>query len=422
MSSSRIALVDCNNFFVSCERVFRPDLKDVPVLVLSSNDGCVVARSQEVKDIGIPMGVPYFQIKDIIKDKGIQVFSGNITLYRDFSRRVFQLVREHSDCVEQYSIDEAFFTLSVGREAELEQQLVALRSRVYHEVGIPVSIGVGFSKTQAKAAATVAKKTHGVNIVELRDRTIAFAELPLEQVWGIGPGLSASMRQQGLQLVEDIQVADTNRVGVLFGVAGTRKQAELCGTIADPVSPNRGLQKSLMSSKSFSNTTADKAVVQDALAYHVRQLAAALRSMSAVTGILRVSLQTSRHSDWLLRGGSREAALISGTNDTVYLLKIAISLLDDLYDPTVPYSKVGVTLSNIRPTGQETKSLFENKETQEGVQRDVWSIVDSLNAGARGEVITVGSRGKIKEWQSKSVWRSGRYTTHWGDLVTVSAS
>lgn len=424
MTTPRIALLDCNNFFVSCERVFRPDLEGVPVVVLSANDGCVVARSQEVKDIGIPMGVPYFQIKDIVKDKDIQVFSGNLTLYRDFSRRVFTLVRQWSDQVEQYSVDEAFFTVPELPADELTQQLHKLQTRIKQEVGIPVSVGVGFSKTQAKCAAQEAKRTTGVSIVPTHKHKTAFGTLALEQVWGIGSRLAVQLRSHGLHTVADLCQADAAQVSQLFGLAGSRKQAELQGQPQSQITDARPLQKSLMSSRSFSRTTTDQSVIADAVAYHVRHLAASLRSIQATTRIVRVSLKTSRHSDWFLRGGSREVLLPSATADTVTLLQFAQTMVEQLYEPGVPYQKVGVVLHDIQAVAGQTGSLFSDADGfgKDAADRSgLLAVVDQLNATVGSELITIGTRLKTDQWQSQSARRSGRYTTHWADIACVSA-
>lgn len=413
--SGLIGLVDCNNFFVSCERLFRPDLECQPVLVLSANDGCVVARSQEVKDIGIPMGVPYFKIKDTVKDNAIQVFSGNITLYRDISRRVFAVMRREFSTVEQYSIDECFFTLTPS--TTLAARLSDIRQQIRQEVGIPVSIGVASSKTLAKIATDEAKRAQGVQVfldTAWQDRVAAMS---LAQVWGVGRGLAEQYRSAGLETVGDLLEVDAALLRQRFGVVAARQQAELSGQLVYRVERKRSLQQSLMSSRSFKKTTMDQAVLADAAAYHVRHLAEELRSMQAGAQVVRVSLRTSRHGDYFLRGGSKEAVLPQATNDTFTLMSAAQDLVSSLYESAVPYQKVGVTLSHISPETRE-QTLFTNNEHDRSA---ILTAVDELNTRADRELVTLGSRLRTADWQPQSAARSQAYTTQWSDIARVSA-
>lgn len=413
----KIGLIDCNNFFVSCERLFRPDLEHKPVLVLSANDGCVVARSQEVKDMGIPMGIPHFKIKDIIKDNEIQVFSGNLTLYRDVSRRVFSMVRELFDVTEQYSIDEAFFQISDSNLSEKE--LLKVRRLIRKYTGIPVSIGVADTKTLAKLAAAKAKKGNGVQILDLNDWKKEATTMPLGDVWGVGYRLLQRYKKAGLHTAEGLMSADANRISRLFGVQGARLQAELKGIAIHQVSSQRPLQKSLMSSRSFNKKTNTKDVLQDALAYHIRHVTADLRSMDGVAQVLRVSLGTSRHGDFLLQGGSKEVALTQPSADTFSLLKEAVNLLDQLHTPGVPYKKIGVTLSGITQKQSQTASLFsENDEQKESLLQ----AIDGINKKLDREAVLIGSRLQSERWLPNAAARSGAYTTRWSDIPSVSAS
>jgi len=416
-SNILIGLIDCNNFFVSCERIFRPDLENVPTLVLSSNDGCVVARSQEVKDIGIPMGIPYFKVKDIVKDKGIAVFSGNLTLYRDISRRVFDIAREEFSEVEQYSIDEAFFTLP---EKELsEARLLAMRKRIYCEVGVLVSVGVGYSKTIAKMATDEAKKQSGVHIFLQDSFLTKNANTPLSKVWGVGRNMNVALQGVGLQTINDLICAEPALLRQVYGVVAARLQAELRGSYVNQVCPKRPLQRSVMSSKSFNKTTNNMTILEDALAHHVRHIAADLRSMQSVASVIRVSLGTSRHGDYFMRGGSQEAGLGEGSDDTFVLMRAAHDLLRELYEPGVLYQKVGVTVSGIRLAGSMSHNLFE--EAGSAANGELLAIVDGLNKKGNRELISIGTRLRSEAWQAKSAKRSPACTTQWSDLITVSA-
>jgi DNA polymerase V len=415
-SPPNIGLIDCNNFFVSCERLFRPDLQDRPVIVLSSNDGCVVARSQEVKDMGIPMGVPYFQIKDIIKKENVTIFSGNMPLYRDISRRVFDVVRDEVQVVEQYSVDEAFFV--IPKDMNPTEFIKSLKDRIETLVGMPVSIGVASSKTRAKFASSVAKKQQGIFVCD-ESKWLAQSELVrIESIWGVGAGLAKKFALHGIKSVADLSDAPSDRVQILFGVAGQRLQAELRGVCTSAVDKKRPLQKSLMSSRSFAKTTSDKSIIKDALAYHVRHIAADLRAMDASTKVISISLRTSRHGDFFLRGGSADSTLVSATNDTFLLLETATSLLDSLFDPEVPYQKVGVVVRDICPSSTAPASLFAETSVNKS---SVLQAIDIVNNKVGRELITIGSRLQTDTWQSRSEKRSPAYTTRWSDIADVSA-
>jgi len=416
MNASAIGLIDCNNFFVSCERLFRPDLIGRPVVVLSSNDGCVVARSQEIKDMGIPMGVPYFQIKDTLQQAGAVVFSGHIAMYRDISRRVFEVVRQEIDTVEQYSVDEAFFV--VPQESDPYELIAKLKLRVEQLTGIPISIGVAASKTQAKFASTIAKKTGGLFVCDTDQWGSRTAELRLEQIWGVGAGMARKFKSHGITTVAELLATDPSRVRVCFGVVGARLQAELGGVVISPVEPKRLLQKSLMNSRSFSKTTQDSSILADAAAYHARQIAAELRSMGAVCSAVRLTLSTSRHGDFCLRGGSLERLFDTPTSDTLELVSVAEELLTSLYEAGVPYHKVGVSVAGISLHQPAAATLFGESTID---RSSLMQALDQLNTRSGRELITVGSRLRTAQWQSKSDSRSPAYTTRWNDLAVVSA-
>jgi len=416
MHRQQIGLIDCNNFFVSCERLFRPDLEGVPVVVLSSNDGCVVARSQEIKDMGIPMGVPYFQIKDTLQKAKAVVFSGHIALYRDISRRVFEVVRQEVDTMEQYSIDEAFFCIPADVDAH--QYIAHIKDTVEQLIGIPISIGVAASKTQAKYASTIAKKTGGLHVVDAAQWQQLVPDIRIEQIWGVGAGLARKCKQHGIVTVADMLQLDTARVDAVFGVVGRRLQSELAGVIASPVESKRLLQKSLMNSRSFSKTTQDIAILADAAAYHTRQIAAELRSMGAACTVLRLSIRTSRHGDFFLRGGSKEVMFQAPTADTFELINTAEKLLQELYEANVPYQKVGVQVGGILLQDDKPATLFADTKPD---TKALLQAMDALNVSAGRELLTVGSRLRTDAWKAKSETRSPAYTTRWKEVVVVSA-
>jgi DNA polymerase V len=415
-----IGVIDCNNFFVSCERLFRPDLRHKPVLVLSSNDGCVVARSQEIKDMGIPMGVPYFQIKDIIKDSGTVCFSSHFALYRDISARVMSVVRDSLSVVEVYSIDEAFFSCEAADKDELMQVATALKAKVERLIGMPVSIGIAATKTQAKLANTVAKKNGGVAVFTGSEFIDKFRDTPLQTVWGVGGKLGRRYREASITTVGEFLATDPARVVSLAGVVGARLLHELSGQIAYMVTHSHEQQKSLMSSRSFHTKTNNLPAITDSVAYHVRHVFEELRSMGLVAASITLLLQTARHGDWSLRGGSARVDCVAATDSTAEALKIVLPLLANLYEKGVPYSKSGVLVSGLLPKACVPKSLFQTSTQTEnfGV---LDTLMDSLNARFGKHSLLLGKHAAESSWQAKHEVLSKAYTTSWQQLAVVYA-
>ncbi|MCA9357039.1 Y-family DNA polymerase [Candidatus Nomurabacteria bacterium] len=413
-----IGVLDCNNFFVSCERLFRPDLRNKPVVVLSSNDGCVVARSQEVKDMNVPMGVPYFKIKDTLKKADSTTFSSHFALYRDISRRVFEVMRDELENVEQYSIDEAFF-LFKGSEKAVSELAKRVRAAVELQVGIPVSVGVGYSKTQAKYANFLAKKSKGVCVLNSRKWLKIAPEVPLSRLWGVGRRLDLNYKKHGLLTVADVLTADNSRLDQLFGIVGMRLKQELSGVAIYGFEGRIDVKQSITSSRSFGNTTNDLPVLADALAYHTRHALVDLRAMARYVSVVTVSIGTSRYGDFLLKGRSKKIFLEKPTNDTLVVLKEVNKALVELFESGVPYKKAGVTLSQFSPIDAYQNSLFSNNN--ESVTQSLMPVLDSINLKAGREVVLVGSRLQSNNWQSLSDSKSPAYTTRWKDLFTVKA-
>jgi DNA polymerase V len=362
------------------------------------------------------MGVPYFQIKDTLQKAKAVVFSGHIALYRDISRRVFEVVRQEVDTMEQYSIDEAFFCIPA--DVDPQAYIARIKDTVEQQIGIPISIGVAASKTQAKYASTIAKKTGGLHVCDEAQWERLVSEIKVEQIWGVGAGLAHKCKQHGIVSVADLLRLDTSRVDAVFGVVGRRLQSELAGVITSPVESKRLLQKSLMNSRSFSKTTQDIAILADAAAYHTRQIAAELRSMGAACTVLRLSIRTSRHGDFFLRGGSKEAVFQAPTADTFELINTAEKLLQELYEANVPYQKVGVQVGGIVLQDSKPATLFADTKPD---TKALLQAMDALNVSAGRELLTVGSRLRTDAWKAKSETRSPAYTTRWKEVAVVSA-
>lgn len=413
---SQIGLMDCNNFFVSCERLFRPDLWNVPVAVLSSNDGCIVARSQEVKDLGVAMGVPYFQVKELCQKENITLFSGNITLYRDISARVMQVLQQEVGDCEIYSIDEAFFTLP---DDVTESDIHKIRTAVVKNVGIPVSIGVAKTKTLAKQASSIGKKSDGACVLEQDAWEVRAHEVRCAEIWGLGRQTVTKLRNQGVVTVAEFMALSRGLVSSLYGVSGERIYDELHGIAVVRVERNgEASRKSIASTGSFSKTTKSLDDLESAVAGHITHCAENLRKRGVVTSKIHVQIQTDRFGDFFMQGSSIEVVLQKPTSETTTLLKEALKQVRGMYTEGVPYKKTGVTFSSLMPESYITSTLFEQDVEEEVNVLD--TMIDGMNERfGRGMIHSaVILDGGSK---SSSQLRSRAYTTQWKDIPSIGA-
>lgn len=414
----RIGLMDCNNFFVSCERLFRPDLAQKPVLVLSSNDGCVVSRSQEVKALGIPMGAPFFMVRDICKKEDITVFSSNFTLYRDLSLRVMRVLKSHVDTVEQYSIDEAFF--GVTSDFTLETGAF-IRADILQKTGIPVSFGVGSTKTIAKAASVHAKKRGGVSLFDAAAWKEEQSTLSVGSIWGIGRKTSAKLGREGIMTVKELLERDASYYRRAFGVQGERLYRELAGEAVDLVAKDSiAPEHSLMSTRSFSKVLHDQRVILESLSYHAARLGEKLRKRGLVAGEIRVLLAPGRRSDFVLRRSVACAILDVPTNETKQMVSVVRTIMRDLYDSEVPYKRAGVVASRLVPESALSGSLFATTATTRS-EKKIDTVVDALNQKFGLDSVRLGTQLGAKSWDAARAYHSPRYTTDWSELVLIKA-
>lgn len=414
-----IGILDCNNFFVSCERLFRPDLLKKPVAVLSSNDGCVVARSQEVKDLDIPMGVPYFQVKETLSKAGAVFFSSNFALYRDISARVMNILMQEVGFCEVYSIDEAFFNVP---DSVTEAEVLAIRATVMRHTGIPVSIGVAHTKTLAKQASKIAKKRTGVCVLDENEWKRIAQETPCSTVWGIGRQTSIRLLEMGIMSVAAFLALDRTIVRRSFGVIGERLQNELQGISVYHLGDHHGeedTQQSIMSTRSFAQTTSTLSALQSAIGYHVTEVAQKLREKKLLASRMTLLVLPSRHGDFFLHSLRKEIVFTTPVSDTQTLLSAAIAGLQEIFQADVPYKKAGIVVSGLQPSMYEIASLFEDTVSTEA-RKKIDTVTDALkerfgNGIVRsGIVLTSGARGSAK-------LRSKAYTTQWKDIPSVYA-
>lgn len=411
-----IGLIDCNNFFVSCERVFRPDLQKKPVVVLSSNDGCVVARSQEIKDMGITMAVPYFHVKDKLKSVGAEVFSSNFDLYRDISRRVFKIVKSEISQSEQYSIDECFFALN---KDSTEEQILSLKERIFTEVGIPVSIGVGPSKTIAKYANRLAKKTGEVTYLSDKDWLSGADAIPLSLLWGVGVSRSREFAKYDIKTVLDLLSLEDRLIQKLFGIEGLRLKLELSGQyLPFKLKSSTHSQKSVTSTRSFAKATTDLSFITNALFTHVNKLIANLYKDNLLASAIKVIVYPSRHGDYFMQGSVEEAVFIKPTRDIFVMEKTVIKLLKQGYRAGVPYKKAGVLLTGLVSANNVQLGLFEDESKTENATE----TMVKLNNRFGHSILKLGIISSNKKVSvANNNFASPLYTTNWSHLKIVSA-
>ena len=422
------ALVDCNNFYASCERVFRPDLEGRPVAVLSNNDGCIVARSSEVKAIGIPMGAPYFKVRDLLKRYDVQVFSSNYELYGDMSARVMAVLSQYSPDVEIYSIDEAFLGLDGFDGWDLDAHARDLCATVKRWTGVPVSVGIAPTKTLAKLAAVRAKKDPALGgvavLTDPKGLEAALAASPVGDVWGIGRQWSKRLNALGVLSALDFAHQSEHWVRKNLGVTGARTQVELLGKpcfVLESQPPDR---KSCVASRSFSKTVSDFDDVKDAIATFAARAGERLRQGGLVAGQVTAFALTDRFNTRQPQyQASATVALASPSNLTADLTQAALSALRRAYKPGIGYKKAGVMMLDLAPAGTAQPTLFAPPAVCRDKAERLQGALDRLNGGQKGkrDLVRLGATGFGTGWHLRREHQSPRYTTAWAELRCVRA-
>lgn len=417
------ALADCNNFFASCERVFRPDLQGKPIIVLSSNDGCAVARSNEAKALGIKMGAPLFQIRDIIKRHNVAVFSGNMALYGDMSQRVRWVLEEYAPSVEVYSIDECFLDLRGMVGIDFDAYAKEISAQCWRQTSIPVSVGIAPTKTLAKIASKLCKQypklRGGCYMHRPQDIEKVLRKFPIEDVWGIGRRSAPKLKAIGVSTAYDFTQLPQARVQSMFGVAGLRTWNELRGTPSIEFEDGFEAKQSICVSRSFSSEIYSPEELQEQIANFASSMAEKLRKQRSVAAEMVVFAYTNRFKESQPQAYSN--TLISFTTPTSDHRKIvaeAAHATQKIFKRGYGYKKAGVVATKIVPEGEVMRSLFEETTAIEREQK-ITSALDIINAtyGAGTIKLAVQGSGKIK---SASESQSPHYTTRWSDLPKVS--
>ena len=418
------ALVDCNNFYASCEKLFRPDLAHTPVVVLSNNDGCVVARSKEAKALGIKMGIPIFKIKQQIQQHGIQVFSSNYSLYADMSDRVMRTLEDMAPRVEIYSIDEAFLDLTGIQSAV---SLIDFGRQVKHTIdrwiGITVCVGIGPTKTLAKLANHAAKKyTATQGVVDLTDRKRQrklLALTPVQDIWGVGRRLSARLQAMGIHTALDLADTSAKSIRQHFSVVLERTQRELNGEPCIQLEQIPPTKKQIICSRSFGARVTSRIQMCQALCEHVTRAAEKLRKEQQQAKLLTVFIRTSPYQNNTPQYSNALSAQLSRpSDDTRDLIQLSMSLLDQLWRDRYHYAKAGVVLSDFYDIGTYQAELFDQPSTHTN-SRQLMNVVDTINHSGRGQVF-FARQGVKKGWAMKREHLSPAYTTRWNGLIQVN--
>jgi DNA polymerase V len=409
-----IGLMDCNNFFVSCERLFRPDLVGKPVAVLSANDGCVVARSKEVKDLGIPMGVSLFQIEDLCKKHNIVLFSSNFDLYHDISSRVMRALRDEVGECEIYSIDEAFF----GGEEITKIDPRTIRENIIKKTGIPVSVGISETKTLAKIANGQAKKGNGICILNQSAWRKLASEISCGSVWGIGKSMTEALQRHNIRTVNQFCELPLPVVRRLFGVVGERIHMELSGVPAHYRGNEvGGGQKSYSSTHSFKGHIKDIHVLESALAYHAQEVSHKMQKDGYVCSQLTIIMSGSRFGDFSHRKGSLSVALVVPTNGVFEIVDEVLKLSKKLFDPVVPYKKVGIVASCAVPSDVAPQTLFGSQD----IHVELSCLEKELHKKFGKGSVRSGVMFSRKVGHENRENKSPNYTTQWSEIPKIKA-
>jgi len=413
------ALVDCNNFYASCERVFNPKLEGRPVVVLSNNDGCVIARSNEAKALGIGMGVPAFEVADIIRKNGVEVFSSNYALYADMSSRVMETLSVFTPDIEIYSIDEAFLNLA-GSGCSLMDYGRKIRQTVKQWTGMPVSIGIAETKTLTKIANRIAKKSAKANgVLDLTDSGYlneALVQTPVEKVWTVGIKTAIKLKKAGIKTALALRDADVGWIRQKFGVVGARTVYELRGEVCYQLEQNPPLRKSIIVSRMFARPVESVEGLREAIASYASRAGEKLRQEHLAAGVMTVFVMTSRFIENRYFN-SHAIQFDVATNNTIELIRSACASIDRLYRKDCAFKKCGIILNRLVPENRIQRNLFDNVDREKSGR--LMRTIDAVNAGSDCPV-RWAAEGINQPWKLKFQRRSRRCTTRWDELLEVA--
>jgi len=419
---SIFALIDCNNFYVSCERVFNPKLEKKPVVVLSNNDGCVIARSNEAKKLGIPMGAPYYQWKYFCQKNHVYVFSSNYALYGDMSHRVMTILESFCPEIEIYSIDESFISLDQFKERDLFSYAKEIKQAIKMYTGIPVSIGIASTKTLSKIANHIAKKHSIEGVFSLTDVEIyekILEKFPVEDIWGIGRQYSKKLKSYGIETAKHLRDADLKTLRRQFSVVVEKIIQELRGISCLPLENIIQPRKQIMSSRSFGRPVTDLAALEEALSHYTANACLKLRSQNSEANGIYVFLHTNlfNKNETQYGNGTSYRFPISSC-DTSYIIHIAKICLRRIFKSGYRYQKVGVMLLDLSPKNIHQYDLLSIDENTR--KKTLIKAIDRINETLGKNGLFFCAEGIERAWQVRAGMRSPRYTTQWNEIPRVN--
>lgn len=415
------ALIDCNNFYASCERVFRPDLNGKPIVVLSNNDGCVIARSNEAKALGIPMGAPAFEYEKWFKQYSVHVFSANFALYGDMSNRVMSILSDFAPDSEIYSIDEAFLNLKGFALSNLQKYSEEIRYKVTKWTGIPISIGIAPTKSLAKVANRIAKKypnqTQGVYIINNEEKRIkALKWLKIEDVWGIGRQHSKRLNEIGVKTAYDFTQLDNAFVRKKMSIVGLRLKRDLQGIPTLELDEVQA-KKNIATTRSFETNYTEFDQVAERVSTFAASCAEKLRKQNSCCNSIMVFIHTNGHrKDLPQYSRNIVAKLPFPSNSTIELSNFAVQALQRIFKQGYHYKKAGVIVHDFTPENEVQQNLFENRNER---HIPLMQAIDKINLQFGNQKIRLASQDAKRIWKMKQEKLSPRYTTNLNDIIVI---
>ncbi len=416
-----IALCDVNNFYVSCERVFNPSLWHRPVIVLSNNDGCAVARSNEVKALGVKMAAPFFQIKGLVKQHNIAVLSSNYALYGDMSQRVDDIIALYSDQVENYSIDECFIRFNGHEHLDLVQHGQKMRQQIWQWLGLPVCVGIAPSKTLAKVANHCAKKRGGIHSVFKIETEAqikkALENLPVKEIWGIGRQLSQQLNNMGITTALQLRNADLKSMRKRFSVVMERTILELRGIACIEFDADPEKKKQIICTRSFGEKITRLELLKEAIAYHVTRACVTLRQQQSQARSITVGIRTNAfNANSKQYSNSITVKLPQTSSQTNYFLKAATQGVEKIFRLGYEYKKAGIVLNDISDAGVIQADLFMPQVDD----NNLMTVLDDINKRFGKGTLRSTQEGFNEDWVMKSEIKSPAYTTRFNEVIRVT--
>lgn len=416
---SIFSLIDCNNFYASCERVFNPHLDGKAIVVLSNNDGCIVARSQEAKKLGIPMGAPFFQWEKLCDKKILFAFSSNYALYGDMSNRVMTILQDFCTDLEVYSIDEAFLCFDGFNEKDLVSYSSHIRKTIKAWTGLPVSIGIASTKTLAKIANSVAKKKTIEGVFDLRNPTVCeniLSVFPVENIWGIGHGFAKRLNALNIKTAKNLRDANLKMIRANFSIVMERLVEELRGISCIPLEIVQP-RKQIMSSRSFGKLVTDINELEEAISHYTAKACLKLRKQNSLAGGINIFLHTNYFREKEPQyGNSISYKFLEPICDNSYIISAAKKCLQKIYRSGFCYKKAGIMLLDLSPQTIKQFDLFSIRQNKSD---SIMQALDSINEKIGENTLYFAAEGVQRSWRTRCSRRSPRYTTQWNELAKV---